>query len=83
MFYSPIFGICFQLPIICAEERIHITKSKEPDSTGDLLNLDSDAEHQSEKSEPSSIAKQNFKLLATCKSCLQDKNPTLRHFNMP
>ena len=24
---------------------------KEPDSTGDLLNLDSDAEHQSEKSE--------------------------------
>ena len=51
MFYSPIFGICFQLPIICAEERIHITKSKEPDSTGDLLNLDSDAEHQSEKSE--------------------------------
>lgn len=31
MFYSPIFGICFQLPIICAEERIHITKSKEPD----------------------------------------------------
>ena len=51
MFYSPIFGICFQLPIICAEERIHITKSKEPDSTGDLLNLDSDAEHQSEKSD--------------------------------
>ena len=51
MFYSPIFGICFHLPIICAEERIHITKSKEPDSTGDLLDLDSDAEHQSEKSE--------------------------------
>lgn len=51
MFYSPISGICFQLPIICAEERIRITKSKEPDSTGDLLNLDSDAEHQSEKSE--------------------------------
>lgn len=51
MFYSPIFGICFQLPIICAEERIHITKSKGPDSTGDLLDLDSDAEHQSEKSE--------------------------------
>lgn len=51
MFYSPIFGICFHLPIICAEERIHITKSKETDSTGDLLNLDSDAEHQSEKSE--------------------------------
>lgn len=39
MFYSPIFGICFQLPIICAEERIHITKSKEPDSTGDLPNV--------------------------------------------
>lgn len=51
MFYSPIFGICFQLPIICTEERIHITKSKGPDSTGDLLDLDSDAEHQSEKSE--------------------------------
>lgn len=51
MFYSPIFGICFQLPIICAEERIHITKSKGPDITGDLLDLDSDAEHQSEKSE--------------------------------
>lgn len=51
LLYSPIFGICFQLPIICAEERIHITKSKGPDITGDLLDLDSDAEHQSEKSE--------------------------------
>lgn len=29
MFYSPIFGICFQLPIICAEERIHITNQKD------------------------------------------------------
>ena len=49
--YDSIFGICFLLPILSAVERIHITKSKEPDSTGDLLNLDSDAEHQSEKSE--------------------------------
>lgn len=29
----------------------HITKSKEPETIGDLLNLESDAEHQSEKSE--------------------------------
>ena len=49
--YDPIFGIYF-LPLIWgAVSRIHITKSKEPDSTGDFLNLDSDAEHQSEKSE--------------------------------
>ena len=49
--YDPIFGIYFLPPILSVVERIHITKSKEPDSTGDLLNLDSDAEHQSEKSE--------------------------------
>ena len=49
--YDSIFGICFLLPILSVVERIHITKSKEPDRTGDLLNLDSDAEHQSEKSE--------------------------------
>ena len=49
--YDPIFGIYFLPPFLNAEERIHIVKSKEPDSTGDLLNLDSDAEHQSEKSE--------------------------------
>ena len=49
--YDPIFGIYFLPPILSMVERIHITKSKEPDSTGDLLNMDSDAEHQSEKSE--------------------------------
>ena len=49
--FDPVFGICFLSPILSVVERIHITKSKEPDSTGDLLNLDSDAEHQSEKSE--------------------------------
>ena len=49
--YDSIFGICFLLPILSVVERIHITKSKEPDRTGDLLNLDGEAEHQSEKSE--------------------------------
>lgn len=49
--YDPIFGICFLPPILSVVERIHITKSKEPDSAGDFLNLDSDAKHQSEKSE--------------------------------
>ena len=49
--YDSIFGICFLPPILSVVERIHITKSKEPDSTGDLFNLDSDAEHQGEKSE--------------------------------
>ena len=49
--YDPIFGIRFLPPILSVVERIQITKSKEPDSTGDLLNLDGEAEHQSEKSE--------------------------------
>ena len=49
--YDSIFGIYFLPPILSEVERIHITKSKEPESAGDLLNLDSDAEHQSEKSE--------------------------------
>lgn len=49
--YDPIFGIYFLPPFLRVVERIHITKSKEPDDTGDLVNLDSDAEHQSEKSE--------------------------------
>ena len=49
--YDPIFGIYFLPQILSVVERIHITKSKEPDITGDLINLDSDAEHQSEKSE--------------------------------
>jgi hypothetical protein len=46
--YDPIFGIYFLPPILSVVERIHITKSKEPDSAGDLLDLDSDAEHQIE-----------------------------------
>lgn len=49
--YDLIFGIYFLPPILSVVERIHITKSKQPDSAGDLLNLESDAEHQSEKSE--------------------------------
>ena len=49
--YDSIFGIYFLPPILSVVERIHITKSKEPDRTGDLLNLDSEAEHQGEKSE--------------------------------
>ena len=49
--YDPIFGIYFLQQILSVVERIHITKSKKPDSTGDFLNLDSDAEHQIEKSE--------------------------------
>ena len=49
--YDSIFGIYFLPPILSVVERIHITKSKEPDSTGDFLNLDSDADYQSEKSE--------------------------------
>lgn len=49
--YDPIFGIYFLQPFLNAAGKIHITKSKKPDSAGDFLNLDSDAEHQSEKSE--------------------------------
>ena len=49
--FDPIFGICFMPPILSVEERIHITKSKKVDKDRDFLNLDSDAERQSEKSE--------------------------------
>lgn len=50
--YDPIFGIYFLPPFLNAAGRMHIEQNqKEPDDTGDLLNLDSDAEHQSEKSE--------------------------------
>lgn len=48
--YDPIFGIHFYLPITSAVERIYERKT-EPGYSGDLLDLDSDAEHQSEKSE--------------------------------
>lgn len=49
--YDSIFGIRFLPPILSVVERIHIIKSKEPDSAGDLLDLDSDVEHQIDKSE--------------------------------
>ena len=49
--YDSIFGICFLPPILSVVERIHITKSKKPETAGDLLNLGSDAEHHSEKYE--------------------------------
>lgn len=48
--YDPIFGISFYLPIISAVERIP-EREKQPFYTGEHLKLDSDAEHQSEKSE--------------------------------
>lgn len=51
LLYSPIFGINFQLPIICAVERIHINYENEPGKRSGIIALDSDAEHQSEKSE--------------------------------
>lgn len=49
--YDPIFGISFLPGIICEAERIHITNKNEPDKRSDILDLDSDAAHQSEKSE--------------------------------
>lgn len=49
--YDSIFGIYFLPPILRVVERIHITKSKKPDRTGDFLNLDGEAEHQGDKSD--------------------------------
>ena len=49
--FDPIFGICFMPPILSVAERIHIAKSKKVDMDRGFLNLDSDAERQSEKSE--------------------------------
>ena len=49
--FDPIVGIYFLPPILSVAERIHITKSKKVDMSRDYLNLDSDAERQSEKSE--------------------------------
>ena len=49
--YDPIFGIYFLPPILSVVERIHITKSKKPETAGDFLNLGSSAEHHSEKYE--------------------------------
>lgn len=50
--YSPIFGISFLPEICCAVERIH-TKRLNLTGNGeiDLEELDSDAVHQSDKSE--------------------------------
>lgn len=49
--YSPIFGINFRLPIIGAVQRIHTNHENEPGKRSGIIALDSDAEHQSEKSE--------------------------------
>lgn len=49
--YDSIFGIYFLPPFLNVAGRMHITKSKDPETIGDLLNLESDAEHQIEKSE--------------------------------
>lgn len=48
--YDPIFGICFYPRIIGAVERIK-EKENKTGYTGDLIGLNSDAEHQSDKSE--------------------------------
>lgn len=47
--YDQIFGIYFLPPILSVLGRIHRIKTKAPEHSGDFLNLDSDAEHQSEK----------------------------------
>lgn len=49
--FDPVFGICFLSPILSVVKRVHITKSKKADNDRDFLNLGSDAERQSEKSE--------------------------------
>ena len=49
--FDPIVGIYFLPLILSVVERMHIAKSKKVDRSRDYLNLDSDAEHQSEKSE--------------------------------
>ena len=48
--YDPIFGIGFLPEILTTVGRIHISRKKNTGET-DVLDLDSDAEHQSEKSE--------------------------------
>lgn len=50
VFYDPVFGICFLPEILTTVGRIHISRKKHTGET-DVLDLDSDAEHQSEKSE--------------------------------
>lgn len=49
--YDPIFGTYFLPPILSVLGRTHRIKTKVPEHSGDFLNLDSDAERQSEKSE--------------------------------
>lgn len=48
--YDSIFGIRFLPEILTTVGRIHISRKKHAGET-DVLDLDSDAEHQSEKSE--------------------------------
>ena len=50
LFLVNIFGICFLPEILTTVGRIHISRKKHTGET-DVLDLDSDAEHQSEKSE--------------------------------
>lgn len=50
VFYDPVFGICFLPEILTTVGRIHISRKKHTGET-DVLDFDSDAEHQSEKSE--------------------------------
>ena len=48
--YDPIFGIGFLPEILTTVGRIHISRKKNTGET-DVLDLDCDAEYQSEKSE--------------------------------
>lgn len=49
--YHPVFGIRFLPEIVTRSERIHRISKRNPENRSDFLDLDSDAEHQSEKSE--------------------------------
>ena len=48
--YDLILGIYLLPPILSVLGRIHKIKTKDLEHSGDFLNLDSDAEYQSEKS---------------------------------
>ena len=48
--YDPVFGICFLPEILTTVGRIHIRRKNHTGET-DVLYLDGEAEHQSEKSE--------------------------------
>lgn len=49
--FDPIFGICFLPVMTTVAERIHRKAEKDSEYAGDYFNLNSDAEHQKEKSE--------------------------------